>query len=213
MKLKIIFCLLLSGCCVSASTQTREEWTQQKQTKIKRLLEQIAANKVYLDYTKKGYKIVSGGLHTIRDIKKEDLKLHLGHFDSLKVVNPAIKGWIKVTDIILYQTRIIKTGKQALDAVKQSGQFSNEELNYCKKVFDLLLEECLKCIDELLLVISSGDTEMTDDERIKRIDKVYLDMQDKVSFASSFRNDMNLLALQRQNERTELNYSKILNAY
>jgi hypothetical protein len=213
MKLKIIFCLLLSGCCVSASTQTLEEWTQQKQTKIKRLLEQIAANKVYLDYTKKGYKIVSGGLHTIRDIKKGDLKLHLGHFDSLKVVNPAIKGWIKVTDIILYQTRIIKTGKQALDAVKQSGQFSNEELNYCKKVFDLLLEECLKSIDELLLVISSGDTEMTDDERIKRIDKVYLDMQDKVSFASSFRNDMNLLALQRQNERTELNYSKILNAY
>lgn len=213
MKRNSIICVLMAACCLSASAQTWEEWTQQKQTRIKRLLEQIVANKVYIEYAKKGYKIVSDGLHTIRDTKKGDFRIHLGHIDSLKIVNPKIKNWIKVADIITYQTRISNTGKQAIDAVRQSRQFTNAELGYCKKVFDNLLEECLKSIDELVMVITNGATEMTDDERIKRIEKIYLDMQDKSSFASSFSNEMSLLVIQRLTEQAELNYSKKLNGY
>lgn len=213
MKLKAIFCVLFINCFLYNSAQTLEEWTQQQQTKIKRLLEQIAANKVYIEYAKKGYKIVSGGLHSIRDIKNGDFKLHLGHFDALKTVNPEIKGWIKVADIIAYQTRIIKTCKQAIDIVQQSEQFTNEELSHCKKVFDQLIEDCLRSIDELLLVTTNGESGMTDDERIKRIDHIYLEMQNKFSFAGSFSSDMKLLAIQRLNEHLELNYSKLLNGH
>ncbi|NCU05734.1 MAG: hypothetical protein GXC73_17325 [Chitinophagaceae bacterium] len=213
MNLKIIFSVVLVIFCLSASTQTPEEWTQQKQTRIKRLLEQIIANKVYLEYVKKGYKIVSTGLHSIRDIKNGEFKLHLGYFDGLKTVNPKIKAWMKVADIIAYQTQIIKTGKQAIDAVRLSGKFSNEELDYCRKVFDQLLENCLISIDELLLVVTDGKTEMTDDERIKRIEKIYAGMQDKSSFALSFSNEMHLLVTQRITEQAELNYSKKVNGH
>ncbi len=211
--MKTIFCLVLITCCLSVSAQTWEEWTQQKQTRIKRLLEQIAANKVYIEYAKKGYNIVSGGLHTIRDIKNGDFRIHLDHIDSLKTVNPKIKSWVKVADIITCQTHIIKTGKQAIDAVQQSGQFTNTEQDYCKKVFDNLLKECIKSIDELLMVITNGAIEMTDAERIKRIEKIYIDVQDKSSFAASFSNEMGVLAIQRLTEQTELNYSKKLNGY
>jgi hypothetical protein len=210
MKRMLILCALTFSFHF-CSAQTLEEWTQQQQTKIKRLLEQIIANKVYIDYAKKGYKIVSSGLHTIRDIKNADFKLHLGFIDSLKVVNPNVKDWIKVSAIIVLQQRIMKTGKQALDAARQSGQFSSEEIRYCKNVVDNLLTECLKVIDELLLVITSGVTAMSDGERIKRIEKIYLDMQDKSSFAVAFSNDISVLAIQRLAERTELNYSKLLN--
>jgi hypothetical protein len=209
MKIKLLLLLLLFSNALMA--QNWEEWTQQKKTKIKRLLEQIAASKVYIEYAHKGYKIVTDGLHTIRDIKNGDFKLHLGHFDSLKVVNPQVKKWTKVADIIAMQLRIIKSVKQAVNAVRESGQFTSEELDYCKKMFDNLLEECLKNIDELVVVITSGELSMTDDERIRRIEKIYLDMQDKSTFTASFTNEMNVLAIQRLTEQTEINYSKRIN--
>ncbi len=211
MKRILVLIIILFVACYSLNAQTWEEWTQQKKTAIKRLMEQIAANQVYIEYAQKGYKIMSDGLHTIRDIKNGDFHLHLGFIDSLKVVNPKIMSWAKVADIIACQLRIIKSTKQALVAVRESDQFTNEELDYCKRVFDNLLNECLKNIDELMLVITSGELEMTDDERIKRIGKIYLDMQDKSAFTSSFSNEMSVLAIQRLTEQTELNYSKTIN--
>lgn len=210
MKKAITFLLLIASCHFSFA-QTWEEWMQQKKTRIKRLLEQIVANKVYIEHAQKGYKIGSGGLHTIRDIKNGDFKLHLGRIDSQKLVNPKLKSWIKVADIITYQLRIIKAAKQAIDAVRESGQFTGDELNYCKKVFDNLLGDCLRSIDELIMVITSGELEMSDDERIKRIEKIHLDMQDKSSFTASFSSEMSVLAIQRLTEQTKLNYSKTLN--
>lgn len=212
--MKKLFVLVgLLSVSLLATAQTWEEWMQQKKTRIKRLLEQIAANKVYIEYARKGYKIVTDGLHTIRDIKDGDFHLHIGHFDSLKVVNPKVKGWVKVADIIAAQLRIIKSSKQAINAVRESGQFTMDELDYCKNVFEQLLEECLKNIDELVMVITNGELEMTDDERLKRIERIYLDMQDKSAFTASFGNEMSVLAIQRLTEQTELNYSKRLKGF
>ena len=66
------------------SAQTVNEWVNQKSTQKKYLLQQIAALQVYINYAKKGYNIVSGGINTIRDIKKGDLNLHNTFFSSLK---------------------------------------------------------------------------------------------------------------------------------
>jgi hypothetical protein len=207
MKIMIICLLLLfGGHCLRA--QTIEEWTQQKETAIKRLLEQIIANSVYLDYVTKGYGIVKDGLHTIRAIRSGDFHLHLGFIDSLKIVNPSVKQWTKVAAIIAAQVRIVKQGKQIVTAVRSAEQFTPEELSYCTRVIDQLFTACLQTIDELMLLISSGNLSMSDDERIQRIEKIYLDMQEKSSFVSAFGSEVKLLAVQRLAEQTELNYSK-----
>ena len=73
-------------------TQTIEEWTQQKQTQIKYLLNQIAANKVYIGYLQKGYSIASKGLSTIGQIKNGEFTLHQDFFNRLLSINPAIKN-------------------------------------------------------------------------------------------------------------------------
>lgn len=205
-RIWILLLLLVVYACANA--QTWEEWTQQKKTKIKRLMEQIAANQVYIEYAQKGYKIVSGGLHTIRDIKNGDFRLHLGFVDSLKVVNSNIKNRARVAEIIASQFRIVKLGKQALGFIRESHQFTTDELDYCNKVIDNLLEECLKNIDELILVITSGELSMNDHERIERIAKLNFDMQEKLAFTASFSNEMSVLAIQRLTEQTEIEYSK-----
>lgn len=198
-------------CLLPANSQTLAEWTQQKKTQKKYLLQQIAALQVYLSYAKKGYEIASKGINTVRNIKKGDFNLHEEFFSSLKNVNPKISRYVKVADIIAYQVRIIKQTKQTIQSIRETKQFTSDELDYCKKMFDNLLEECIKTIDELFMVITSNQLEMKDDERLKRVDKLYLDMQDKYSFCSSFREEMGLLSVQRLGEQIEINRSKLIN--
>lgn len=195
----------------SVTAQSFDEWTNQQSTQKKYLLQQIAALKVYLGYAKNGYTIVTSGINTIRNIKNGDLNLHRDFFNRLKNVNPAIRRYAKVADIIAYQVKIIKQTKLVLQQIRETKQFTEAELDYCKQVFDTLLNECIKTVEELILVTTSGKLEMKDDERLKRIDWLYADIQDKYSFACSFSEDMGLLAVQRLGEQMEINRSKIIN--
>ncbi|MBX2933925.1 MAG: hypothetical protein KF825_06745 [Ferruginibacter sp.] len=181
------------------------------QSKQKQMLKQIAALQIYIGYAKKGYDIASKGINTVRNIKKGEFTLHQDFFNSLKNVNPEISKYVKIADIISIQVHIIKQAKQTLQGIKEAKQFTAEELDYCKTVFDNLLDECVKTIDELFLVITSGKLEMKDDERIKRINKIFTDMQDKYSFCSAFSEETGLLSMQRMSEEVQLNYSKLIN--
>lgn len=193
------------------TAQTASEWFNQKSTQKKYLLQQIAALKVYIGYAKKGYNIVSGGINTIRDIKKGDLNIHNAFFNSLKAVNPKIARYQKVADIISYQLRIVKQIKETLAYIRDTRQFTPEEIEYNRKVFDFLLQECIASVNELLSIITPGQLEMKDNERLVRIDKLYTDMQDKYTFCTVMSEDMALLAAQRMGEYWEIQKSKIIN--
>ena len=196
---------------LSSNAQTADEWLNQNSTQKKYLLQQIAALKVYLGYAKKGYTIVTNGVNTIRNIKNGDLNLHRDFFNSLKNVNPSIRKYAKAADIIAYQVKIIKQTKITIQQIRETKQFTETELDYCKQVFDNLLDECIKTVEELILVTTSGKLEMKDDERLKRIDKLYADVQEKYSFTCAFSEDMGLLAIQRLGEQMEINRSKLIN--
>jgi hypothetical protein len=208
---KIVITILISVLCATAHCQTIAEWTQQKKTQIDYLLEQIAANKVTIDCVEKGYAIAKFGLSTIQHIKSGDFNLHRDFFGSLEIVNPAIKGYARVGDIIACQVRIVKNISTTIKNLNESGQFNADELDHSKAVFENLLEECLKNVDELYLVITSGELQMRDDERIKRIDELYTDMLDNYSFCQSFSEECRVLAIQRLKEQIEIKVDKKLN--
>lgn len=202
-------CLVLSH---PLHAQSWSEWFQQKKTQKKYLLQQIAALQVYIDYAAKGYKIAGDGIHAVRDIKKGDFNLHENFFKSLYQINPAIKKYGKVADILLYQYKILKGAKQTLRDAASAKQLSPEETDYCKSVFDFLFGECVKSVDELLDVLTADNLQMKDDERLKRIDAIYADMQDKYTFCASFSEDLGLLNAQRIREQAEMARSTTINA-
>jgi hypothetical protein len=206
---KIILLLILFTSAI-AHAQTWEEWFRQKETQKKYLLQQIAAFKIYLSYAEKGYNIANTGLTTIRSIKRGDFNLHNDFFNSLSQINPAIKKWSRVRDITTIQIQIIKQTKETINSVKEANQFTTEEMDYCKTVFKNLLTECLHNIDELIKLTTADNYQMKDDERIKRIESIYIDMQDKYAFSSTFSREMQLLSIQRSNELNDIEISKAL---
>lgn len=215
MKRIVVMTIVLSGV-LQTNAQTFDEWFHQKKTQIKYLVQQITANEIYLACLQKGYNIAESGLKTISDIKKGDFKLHRDFFNSLKTVNPQIKNWERIADIISFQLQIIKEAISVVQRVQASNQFTSSEITYLQNVFNHLLDECIRDINDLITVTTSGEIEsdsyrMKDDERIKRIDGIYNDMLGKLSFSKSFSADAAMLALQRSQEETGIEVSKKLN--
>jgi hypothetical protein len=198
MKLQIVILFLLSFGHTNA--QTFDEWFQQKKTQKKYLVDQIVALKVYAGYVKKGYNIVHGGLTTIENIKNGNFVLDQSFFDSKRNVNPALSNSIKVANILAYQAMIIRDFRRVYQSAKADPEFTADEILYLSRVYAGMLRQCDASLAELRDIIQSGALEMTDDERMKRIDALHEDMADKYAFTQSFGNETRLLAGQRSTE-------------
>lgn len=211
MKKQFIVLLLLAFCSTGLKAQTFAEWFQQGSTQKKYLLQQIAALQVYIGYVQKGYSIAKKGLNTISDIKHGEFNLHTDYFNSLKTVNPTVRNYAKVAEIIAIQVRIVQVYKTAVKQVSKSGAFSDKEISYLNGVFDRLIDDCTKTIDELIAVTTSNQLEMKDDKRLKRIDAMYSDMQGKYTFVQGFSNEAKLLAASRIREQNDIRTSRAIN--
>jgi len=181
---------------------------QSKQLQV--YLEQIAANADFLLQMKKSISIAKEGLTTISDIRNGEFKLHDLFFKGLSSVNPKIRNWSKVGDIIDYQVNIVKSYKAAFAQIKASGQFTSQELDYSCGVFSKLLDNCADIIEMLADVLADGNLKMSDDERIKRIDVLYANMQSNYKFLQQFSNNNLALAMHRNQEQNESEVSKKL---
>ncbi|WP_157097966.1 hypothetical protein [Niabella ginsenosidivorans] len=182
-----------------------KEWFSQKKTQTEYLTQQIAALQVYIGYLQKGYKIAKTGLNTIGDIKGGHFKLDQVFFDGLKTINPNVKNYSRVADIITLNIQIVKLSGKAMKAAQASERFNPNELGYTEKVFTHVTNGCNELIDELTQILSPGKLQLSDDERIKRIDGVYAAMKDRYSFINSFCKDLGKLQIQRSRELRDVN--------
>lgn len=203
----IIFLVLIYNV---SNAQTVDEWLKQKETQKKYLVQQIVSFKIYLGYVQKGYTIARKGLTTISNIKDGDFNIHKDFISSFKSVNPTIRKYSKVADIIAFQFKIIQTYKSASKQIKASSLFSPSDIDYVYRVFTNLIHNCAGDIDELITVITANGTEIKDDERLKRIDALYASMQDKYAFAKSFGEEAQVLAVQRAREKNNVEISRSL---
>lgn len=201
--MKKIFLLVLFTVLITGNLQA-----QAKQQRM--LLQQIAALQVYIGYAQKGYSVAKKGLGTINDFKRGEFNLHTNYLNSLKVVNPKIKKYARVTEIIALQIKIMKSYKNLYQQIRQDDLFHGDEIDYIKRVFERLIKNCDTNLDELLTIVTDRQVEMKDNERVKRIDRIYQNMLDNYTFCESFSNQTKVLALSKANELKEAKNSRVL---
>jgi hypothetical protein len=197
-RMIVVFLLLLSGARLKVSAQEAE---------IEQLLlnvEKLAQLKQILTDLKKGYEIVSTGYNTIKNISEGNFDLHKTFLDGLMEVSPAIRNYKRVADIINYQILIVKEYKNAYRRFKQDDNFTPGEIKYLGSVYTNLFKQSLKSLDALTTILTDGDLRMSDDERLKAIDDVFISMQDKLLFLRHFNNNTTLLAIQRAREKKDV---------
>lgn len=184
-KLVILAFLLTS---FFAKAQTFDEFFKQKETQRKYLAEQIAAFQLYLGYIKKGITITNNGLNLVHDLKNGEFNLHSDYFNSLKNVNPRIKQYARVADIISLEKSILNTYKKIKAIVS----------------FQKLVDATADNIEELTILLTNGKLEMSDKDRMQRIDHIYDDMSAKYLFIISASDKIQINALQNQRDLKDI---------
>lgn len=190
----------------TAKGQTWDEMFSQKKTQIRYLGEQLVALKLYAGYVKKGYEVVSTGVSIVKNIKDGEFDLHNAFIASLSSVSPAIRSNAKIAEIIVLQLAISKS----FNAINSNTHLSANDQEYISRVRMHVREECLKDLEELLLIVTSGKVEMKDDERLERLDKIYRNIKDKSAFTQSFTGNVRTLICQRRESEREANTTKKL---
>lgn len=187
------------------NAQTFDEWFKQKETQIKYLVEQIGALKAYGEVINKGYDIARNGLTNVFNSKEGDYRQHSNYFLSLWKVKPGVKSYSKVLSTLSMKAGIEK--QYRLIKYSTTEFLNDRERSYVNNVYLSLNNDCNDLVDELTTVINDDQLQLKDDERILRIDKIYLDMQDRYQFSQSFANEIKLLVLSRLKERNDVNKS------
>ena len=173
-------------------------------------VEKLAQFKQILSDMKKGYKILNGGYNTIKDLSEGNFSLHKTFLDALMEVSPTVKNYKRVADIINYQVILLKEYKSSFNRFKQDNNFNQQELAYLGRVYENLFKQSLNNLDDLVTIITANKLRMSDDERLKAIDKIFTDMQDKLLFLRYFNNNTTVLAVQRAKERNDANTMRLV---
>jgi DNA repair ATPase RecN len=201
MKRLLIVLIMLVGLLFPSQAAAQSQEMQQLILNI----EKLAQFKQILTDMKKGYQILNGGYNVVKDLSKGNFSLHETFLDALMQVSPTVRKYKRVGEIIHYQVLLVKEYKAAFNRFSNSGNFNPEEIAYLEKVYSKLFKESIRNLDELTSVISENTLRMSDDERLAAIDKVYADMQDKLSFLRNFNNNTSVLGIQRTKERNDIN--------
>lgn len=187
-KIKIIAPVLILTCLCIQGADAQGIFNQ-KGSQVKRLAEQVALLHTYSGYLKKGYQIADKGLGTINDIKNGDLSIHKTFFGSLKAVNPNIRKYSRVSEILLIQVETLTSFRRTTALIQRSGMYGEQELEYIKRVFDKILESCTLILGELGDLVTDGRLELKDNERLQRIEHLYKEILSTYAFSKEVCNE------------------------
>ncbi|TKC04229.1 TerB family tellurite resistance protein [Pedobacter frigoris] len=183
--MRLIKIILLGLClCGIATPPLRAQSTEVQQLLLN--VEKLSQFKNILKDMKAGYQIISTGYNAVRDISKGNFSLHETFLDGLMAVSPQVRKYHKIAGIIKMQGNILSEYKVAFSKFKSGGQFTVQEVDYMASVYGQLNKQSLQNLDALLMVITAGELRMSDDERLKAIDGIFADMQEKVLFLRHF---------------------------
>jgi hypothetical protein len=193
--------LMILSSNVAAQTPNFNEFFKQKKTQIRYLVRQIAALQVYLERLKKGYEIVDKGLTTIGNIKDGKFSMDKDYQNSLKRVSPVVAGSPLADQILRYNEQTLAGLTALQQEVNGNVNFTEEEHDYVGRVRLRALTQTNAWLDELRWILSAGQSEMTDDERLGHLERLHGHCKRGFLFSGEFVRNTRLLVRQRAKEQ------------
>lgn len=198
------------GLSAQGQSPTFQEFFSQKKTQIQYLLQQIAALKVQLGHLKEGYDIVQKGLNTVGEIRAGKFSMDRTYLSSLKTVSPVVRDSPMLKACLALERRIL-TDFRALNQECQAEEtFSEAERNYVASVYANVLSSCSDSMTEVEIVLTEGQAEMQDAERLSRLEAVQETLLDLYSFSQGFIAGTRALSLQRKKDADDIKLARKL---
>jgi hypothetical protein len=191
--------LLLLLCTSTVHAQTFAEWFSQGKTQIKYLTQQIAALNAFESSMKQGYRMMKNEWGAIGNFKNGEFGLHQGYYNSMLQVSPVVKSSTDIMSLQVEQQGIISR----FNSITNLAGLAATEQAYIQSVRQNVITLCNKDLDDLQTVLTTGKLQMTDDERIKRINQLTAAIKDEYIFTCAFCTQVRLLAIQRTQDSND----------
>lgn len=147
-------------------------------------------------------------LREIADWGEKQRALFKQYYDELWQVRTAIVYYKRVKTIMENQVRLVDEYKQAYSLFKRSKHFTEAEIRYMYKVYTGIISESLNNIDQIILVVNSFTTQMSDAKRLEIIEVAASNIDINIAHLREFTNQNKMLSLQRAKDDQELRYLK-----
>jgi hypothetical protein len=136
--------------------------------------------------------------------------LYRDYFEELWKVKSILTGYHRVRDITNRQILLVKEYNRAWNGVRQDPHFTPEEIQYIGKVYTGIIEESLKNLEQMALVINSFTTQMTDAKRMEIIEAAAGAMEQHYRDLKTFNVQTIQLSLQRAKDARDIAVTKNL---
>ncbi|MEO6524977.1 MAG: TerB family tellurite resistance protein [Mucilaginibacter sp.] len=199
LKFLVIAMVLL---CTAVTTQVKAQTEDLTQLILD--IEKLTQLKGILTDMKTGYDIINGGYNEVKQVASGNFNLHSTFLNGLLIVSPAVANYGRVADIVLKQGYIVTEYQRYYGQFKNSGTFNGDEIAYLANVYTTLLQQSLQNLSQLTDILMAGKLRMNDNERLRAIDHIYADTDDKLTFLRNFDQQTAIMAAQRQHEVNNL---------
>jgi hypothetical protein len=136
--------------------------------------------------------------------------LYKDYFDELWKVKSTISYYHRIREITEKQVRLVEEYKRAWALSKQDKHFTADELSYIGNVYSGILDESVKNLDQLFLVINSFSTQMNDAKRLEIINSAADQVEINYNDLTAFNQQNILLSMQRAKDKREVEVIKQL---
>lgn len=136
-------------------------------------------------------------LTEIADWTERQREQYSKYYEELWRIKSAITYYKRIKDLTEKQVDIVDEYKWAWGLFQKDRHFSPEELDYMQKVYSGILDESIKNLDQIFLVIGSFKTQMSDASRLEIISKAAEEMDANHSALKKFNLSNIGLSIQR----------------
>ena len=149
-------------------------------------------------------------LQEISEWTEKQRTLYKDYYEELRKVKSAISYYQRIRDIARTQVNIVEEYKRSWSLVRRDKNFNPEELDYISRVYTGMLDESVKNLDQLFIVVNSFQTQMSDAKRMELIREAADKMDNNYQDLKAFGRQHTMLSLQRAKTQQEVETVKSL---
>jgi len=147
-------------------------------------------------------------LGEISDWTDKQRNLYDDYYQELRNVKSTIAYYQRVKEVTMKQVALVGEYQRAWKLFNADKHFRPEEVAEMQKVYLGILNASAKNLDQVLLAINPGKTQMTDQQRLEMINRAGDYLDENYSDLKQYNNQNMILRLHRSKDLNEINTIK-----
>ena len=143
-------------------------------------------------------------LNEISNWSDKQKTLYSDYYRELGQVKSSIAYYARIKDLTVRQVSLVSEYQRAWQLFQSDKHFSASELSQMQKVYVGILDASAKNLDQIMLVINPGKTQMTDQQRLEAINQAGDRIDENYSDLKQYNNQNMILSLHRSKDLNEI---------